>query len=211
MISVDKFLPHVVPYADGVPQEIARRAVVKAAHELCVHSLVWQVESDWEGVCSCDDTVRFCVPEECVVIKVMDVTFNGWRLKMTNANQIGSDHHHLAWVGRTCYPLAVIQPSLGAVKLVPWPKEHGWVRARLALAPSLDARCLPDDLYERFCPAIVNGTLADLKQMEGQTFSNVEAAMVYKELFAQGVRDARVEANRSLGRNTGKVPFRRIV
>lgn len=211
MISVDKLLPFIVPYADGVPQAVARKSIIKASQELCVHSLVWQVDSDYEGVCPCDGIVRFHVPEHCRVIKVMYVSFNKEPLKITNYDQLASENPQEDWRFRAGTPMAVVQPSLSSIRLVPWPDEHGVVVARLALAPSLDAKGLPDDLIERFWPVIVNGALADIMQIAGQTYTNPQSALTYRMLFQQGVRDARVEGQRNLGRSNGRVPYQRIL
>lgn len=81
----------------------------------------------------------------------------------------------------------------------------------MALAPTIDAKKVPDDIFKRFWETIVHGALADIKQIQGQSYSDPQAAITYKALFAQGVREAKNEAYRSFGRNVGKVAFQRIV
>lgn len=209
MIEIDKFCPFVLPYADGVPFQVARAAVIKSCVQFCTQSLVWQ-EDYPECIAHPGAFIEVPVPPCVKVVKIIRVSYNGRKLKGASRDELMSANTQDILVYRG-EPRLFYQVSLNTVRLLPAPVKHGIISITAALSPTLDAQTVPTDLYERFWPAIANGALADIKQIQGQTYTDTQAALVYKELFAQGVREAKNEAARSFGRAAGKVPFQRIV
>ena len=208
MKPVESLLSYVVPYADGVPKFVARQAIVKAAQQFCTQTLVWQ-EDYSEVVVHPGKFIEAPVPPYANVLKYMQVFYDGKELVAVSRDSLGAsgiDYRALEGQPRYYY-----QASLNTIRLVPEPEEHGVVRMTVALAPTLEAKELPDDLIQRFWPALVNGALADIKQTQGQSYSDPQAAVVYLQLFAQGVREAKNEAARSFGRGAGRVAYQRII
>lgn len=210
MISINRFLPFVVPYADSVPLAVARKAISKAANLFCTQSLIWQEELPLMKAHP-DAYAEIPVPsEQAVVVKIMEVSYNGIQLKNTTKDELKA--HNMLDVGLLHgMPRFFYQDGTNTIRFVPVPEKHGVVRLTVAFAPTVDAKKVPDDLFDRFWPAIANGALSDIKQIQGQSYSDPQAALAYKELFAQGIREAKNEAVRSFGRGAGRVAYQRIV
>lgn len=209
MTPVDKFLPFVLPYADSVPLPVARVAIAKAANQFCVQSLLWQEEYP-EVEVHPGKFVEIPVPKSAMVVKVMSVAYNGFRLTPTSRDELNSTNviDYRLFDG---LPKFFFQADLNVLRLVPEPVRHGALSIVVALAPSIEANEVPTSLYTRFWEAIANGALADIKQIQGQSYSDSNAALAYKALFQQGVREAKNEAVRSMGRTVGKVAYQRVV
>lgn len=209
MTPVDKFLPFVVPYADSVPLPMAKVAIAKAANQFCSQSLLWQEEYP-EVEVHPGKFVEIPVPKSAMVVKVMSVAYNGHRLTSTSRDELNSTNviDYRLFDGE---PKFFFQADLNVLRLVPEPVKHGVLSIVVALAPTLDASEVPTSLYTRFWEAIANGALADIKQVQGQSFSDPNAALAYKSLFQQGVREAKNEAVRSMGRTVGRVAYQRVV
>ncbi len=209
MISVDKFLSFIVPYADSVPDHVAKQATIKAANKFCTQTLIWQEEFP-VVVAHPGDYIRAPIPDWASIVKYMYVSYNGLKLNSTTRDAVLSANS--IDVGRLQgTPQVYYQASADSIRLVPASEKHGEVRMVIALTPSLSSDKVPSILFDRYFEAITNGALADIKQIQGQSYSDPQAAIVYKELFAQGVREAKNEAVRTLGRNAGRVNFQRIL
>lgn len=209
MIPVDKFLPFVLPYADSVPLPAAKVAIAKAANQFCSQSLLWQEEYP-EVEVHPGKFVEIPVPKSVMVVKVMSAAYDGLRLTSTSRDELNSTNaiDYRLFDGP---PKFFFQAAGNVLRLVPEPIKHGVLSVVVALAPTPEATEVPTSLYTRFWEAIANGALADIKQIQGQPFSDPKAALAYKSLFQQGVREAKNEAVRSLGRTVGRVAYQRVV
>lgn len=209
MTPVDKFLPFVLPYADSVPLPVARVAIAKAANQFCAQSLLWQEEYP-EVKVHPGKFVSIPVPKSAMVVKVMSVAYNGFRLTSTSRDELNSTNviDYRLFDGP---PKFFFQADLNELRLVPEPVKHGVLSIVVALAPTPESTEVPTSLYTRFWEAIANGALADIKQVQGQSYSDPNAALAYKALFQQGVREAKNEAVRSMGRTVGRVAYQRVV
>jgi hypothetical protein len=205
MTELDKFLPHIMPYADSVPKEVVRQALVRTANSFYTRTLLWKENLDID-VKAGDWDVDIPVPENSYAVRIMDAWFGTDQLFeseffMCHPSCLESEQPLKAYVFN----------QFNSIKLMASPKKDGVIKATVALAPTTDATELPDEAYNRFLEVIVRGTLADVFQMAGQPWSNPQLSAGYLQFFIQGVREGRVEADRRCGRNTGFIKPLRIV
>ncbi len=135
MISVDKFLSFIVPYADSVPDHVAKQATIKAANKFCTQTLIWQEEFP-VVVAHPGDYIRAPIPDWASIVKYMYVSYNGLKLNSTTRDAVLSANS--IDVGRLQgTPQVYYQASADSIRLVPASEKHGEVRMVIALTPGL--------------------------------------------------------------------------
>lgn len=208
---VDDFISYVAPYCDGLPRAIARVVIRRVITEFFTRTLAWQEHTSELVTLPGLSVHRIPIPHGTSVVRFLQVFFDGRPLQSQSVSMLNTLVRDLDWRVTRGVPRYYVALSDGGVELVPCPDKRGVLSAVVAVAPRRDADEYPDFVFERWEKPIVYGVLADVKQMQGQPWSNPAEAMTYQTLYAAEVRGALVEADRTEGRNTGRVLPPRIL
>lgn len=182
MSTFDTFMTHVRPWAPGVSDPAAHKAIRLAAIEFCERTKLWK----WED--TFDVTLEDCIggiftPAGSVIHDVETVIYGtkellpratrdldrlvpGWRTNETGGG----------------IPAYYTQIDQGTLKLVP--AAAGTVTLVIRLKPEQEATDLPDFLGNEYREVIAWGALARLLTVPGQSYSAPDLAAYYDSKFS---------------------------
>jgi len=197
------FLPDVVPFASDCPEIVALQQVRNAAIEFCRRTDYVRHEPSLISVQQGVNTYALTTPSETEVMRLMGAYFKGRRMSAISEDALRARYMQ-DWRDQVGTPAYFLQFEPKTLVIVPKPEvaEASALRLLVSLRPTRTSQSCPDELYESFVEVIAAGARARLYEMRGQSFYDPDAAAFYRGRFMQGVSDARVERNRSLGRPT---------
>ncbi|CAB4134871.1 hypothetical protein UFOVP275_27 [uncultured Caudovirales phage] len=182
-ITIDSFLPEVRPWAPGVPDATAFKAIRGAAIEFCERTKLWKYESTTPVLSTDPATSAISTPTDSSVFDIevslfdnkelvpkaprdLDAIFEGWR---TGAIGTGA-------------PLYITQIEQNKMTMVPQSYADGSLYLCLRLKPSQTALTMPDFLKD-YSECIGWGALGRILTVPGQSYSNPELATYYTGRF----------------------------
>ena len=181
MSSLDTFLGHVRPYAPGVPDPAAYKAIRLAAIEFCERTRLWKFEDDYDvSVDDCNSGIF--TPNGSVLHDIEIVLFNGTELHPSTTRDL--DRREKGW--RTGdlgggLPKWYTQIDQSTLRIVPAMEGHLYVCFRLK--PTQDATDLPEFISREYTEVIAWGALGRLLTIPGQSYSNPDLAQYYSAKF----------------------------
>lgn len=182
MSSLDSFLPYVRPWAPGVPDPTAYKAIRQAAVEFCERTRLWKFEDDYD-VTEQDCNSGILTPSGSILHDIEVVMFDGRELLPATPTDL--DRMEKGWrtgdlgSGLPRYYTQIDQNTLRIV-----PAYAGHVYVCLRLKPSLDATDLPDFIGSEYSEVIGWGALSRVLTVPGQSYSNPDLGMFYATKFA---------------------------
>lgn len=183
MSTLDTFLSYVRPWAPGVSDPTAYKAIRAAAIEFCERTFLWK----WEE--SLTVTVEGCnagiaVPAGAQVHDIEVVKFNGRELAPKSTRDL--DRLMPDWRGAAYEPSGLpsyyTQIEQNTLRVVP--AMAGSLYLCLRLKPAQDATDLPDFLAAEYRETIGWGALARILTIPGQSYTNPELGAFYAGKFA---------------------------
>lgn len=209
MSALDTFLPEVRPWAPGVPDVVAYKAIRNAAVEFCQRTRLWKWESTVAVLATDDATRAITIPTGSEIIDFEAVLWDG--LKLTPKSTEELDGILPGWrtglIGPGV-PQHITQVNEDTLRLVPAPMQDGSLYLCLRLQPAQNATTLPD-FMDKHREALGWGALARLLMTPGQSYTNPELAMAYGARFearlntksqagSRGQQNARIRTKSSL-------------
>lgn len=179
MISMDVFLPLMLPYAPGIALPAAYNALRQAAIEFCERTRLWRYEDSFDITAEeCDE---IAVPYGAELFEIERVRFNGAGLTPKSIGWL--DEHIPRWRDdeTSAAPQYVTQKDMGTIAL--YPRAAGHVDVAVWLRPAEDATELPDFLGAHYRKDIANGALAHALVTPNQPFTDPNMAMFYGQTF----------------------------
>lgn len=178
MIDLDVFLPSILPYAPGVAEPTALKAVVVAAQRFCERTRLWR-DTDQFAV-SADSCDVVCTPPDAVLFEIESARFNDQKLDAVSLDWL--DRHHTDWRNRTGDAASwITQFTPGSVRVVPI--CSGTLSLSTVLRPADEAESLPDFLGALYRTTIADGALAEILMTPGRMFTDVARASFYQKRF----------------------------
>lgn len=185
MSAIDVFLTEVRPWAPGVPDPVAFKAIRGAAIEFCERTRLWRFEDDYDV--TAEDMGEIFTPAGSVLHDIelvkwedrelhpistrdLDVKVPRWRTEPTEEGGL---------------PTYVTQLSMNSIRIVPALAGHLYVCFRLK--PDPNTMQVPDFLVAEFKEVIGWGALGRLLTIPGQSYSSPDLATYYKGLFEQKI------------------------
>lgn len=183
MSTLDSFLPEVRPWAPGVPDATAYKALRSAAIEFCERTKLWKYESTTAVLSTDPATSTIVTPTDSVVFDIevalfeeveldpkatrdLDAILQGWR-----TGELG-----------TGQPQYITQIEQNTLTLVPAPSADGDLYLCLRLKPSQTATTLPSFMSD-YAECLGWGALGRILTVPGQSYSNPELATYYTARF----------------------------
>lgn len=182
MSSLDTFLSYVRPWAPGVSDQAAFKAIRHAAIEFCDRTRLWKYEDDYDvTLAECDSGIF--TPSGSVVRDIEIVLFNGKELIPSATRDL--DRTEKGW--RTGdlgsgLPRFYTQIDQSTLRIVPAMAGHLYICLRLK--PSQDATDLPDFLANEYRECIGWGALGRILTVPGQSYSSPDLGTYYAQKFA---------------------------
>jgi len=179
MKDIDAFLPGILPFAPGCATPTAYFGIRQAAIEFCERTRLWRYEDSFPV--EVDDCDAICVPFGAVVHEIERVLFNGQPLEPKSTQWL--DQNQNGWRANplTGTPHYVSQIAPDTLTIVP--KMAGTASLYLWLKPSQDATELPDFIEQQYRETIAMGALHRILLIPNQSFTNIEMAGAYGQLF----------------------------
>lgn len=201
-VTYDTFFPEVLPYVRDCPEFVALNAIRNACMEFCDKTLLWrelldditivpnQAEYDLDIVTTGAGLASVITAQIGKTVLIPSATeqlnalFGGdWRTLGGPVNYIMHDDHEtirLVMVPSTTYndPLSIM----------------------CALRPLKSSIKVGKVIYERYAEVIGFGARARLHDTPGQPYYDETAAKKFRTWFESGYGEAKIAANRALGR-----------
>lgn len=183
MSSLDSFLPEVRPWAPGVPDYTAFKAIRNAAIQFCERTRLWKWETTQPVLAAAPATFAIPMPAGSAVIELEIAKFGDAELEPESTEDL--DDILPGWrtdtIG-TGMPRYITQIEQNTLRLVPAPMEDGSLYLCLRLKPSQTANQLPDFLND-YAECIGWGALGRILTVPGQSYTNPDMATYYMSLF----------------------------
>ena len=185
MSSLDSFLGYVRPWAPGVPDPTAYKAIRGAAIEFCERTRLWKYEDDFAvSVDDCNSGIF--TPNGSVVHDIEVVMFNGQELRPVATRDL--DRLEKGWrTGDTTGGLPKYYTQIDQSTLRIVPALAGDLYLCLRLKPSQDTTEVPDFISREYNEVIGWGALGRILTIPGQSYSNLELATYYSGKFADKI------------------------
>lgn len=183
MSTLDTFLSYVRPWAPGVPDPTAYKAIRAAAIEFCERTRLWKYEDDF------DVTVEDCnsgifTPNGSQLHDIEVILFNGRELAPKATRDL--DRLVPDWrlsTAATGLPSYFTQIDQNTLRIVPAMAGHLYLCVRLK--PAQDAMDLPDFIANEYRETIGWGALGRILTIPGQSYTNPELGAFYAGKFAE--------------------------
>ena len=183
MSTLDSFLPEVRPWAPGVPDTTAYKALRGAAIEFCERTKLWKYESTIAVLSTDPATSTIATPTDSAVFDIEVALFDGSELKPKATRDL--DEIMGGWrtgdLG-TGIPQYITQVEQNKLTLVPQASADGSLYLCLRLKPSQTAMMLPTFLND-YAECLGWGALGRILTVPGQSYSNPELATYYTSRF----------------------------
>lgn len=185
MSSLDSFLGYVRPWAPGVPDPTAYKAIRNAVIEFCERTRLWKYEDDYDvSVDDCNSGIF--TPSNSIVHDIEVVLHNGQELKPAATRDL--DRLEKGWrTGETGggLPKYYTQIDQSTLRIVPAMEGHLYLCLRLK--PAQDAKDVPEFIAREYSEVIGWGALSRILTVPGQPYSNPELATYYSQKFTDKI------------------------
>lgn len=185
MSSLDSFLGYVRPWAPGVPDPTAYKAVRNAVIEFCERTRLWKFEDDYDVTEEqCNDGIF--TPNGAILHDIEVVLFNGQKLDPISTTDL--DRKEKGWRTNELgsgLPKFFTQIEQNTLRIVPAMAGHVYVCLRLK--PSKDTMDVPDFIANEYAETIGWGALGRILTVPGQSFSSPDLATYYAQKFTDKI------------------------
>ncbi len=183
MSTLDSFLGYVRPWAPGVPDPTAYKAIRGAAIEFCERTRMWKYESTLTVLSTDPTTSTITTPANSALFDIELALFDGRELTPKTARDV--DALAPGWrtdeLG-TGLPEYITQISQNTMTIVPGPAADGSLYLCLRLKPNQTTTTLPDFLSD-YAEYIGWGALGRLLTIPGQSYSSPDLGQFYAQKF----------------------------
>lgn len=206
MLSLDVFLPRLLPSVPGCTDPLARQALLDAAIEFCEQTQIVRVITDPQPVSADVASYSVDIPSSQRVTLVQHAWYGNRELKPAPSEIISNAKFYNGTAsGPDAVPAYFYEGAVGEVQVYPIPGSlaNQSLVFRVATKPSRSATQVENVLYEDWAEAIVAGARERLHAIPDVPFSSANAMATAMALFNQGISRARSEAQR--GRIRGSI------
>lgn len=205
-VPYDNFLPEVLPYVMGCPENVALTAIRSACIEFCEHSLYLQQALTPISVVAATAEYTVDVPAGYVLNKIMSLSLGTNPLKEVGLLDLEAMFGP-AWDQRVGTPVAYLQLDAEKILLVPKPDfdQEDQLQGRISLRPTRASTTIDGVIFERWAEVIAFGARARLHDTPSQQYYDAVQAKKFRAWFESGYGDALIEINKGMTRNVQTV------
>lgn len=192
MTALNRFGLDIAMDIVGAPMPLIEREVRFTAVEFCDYTLTWRVSLDDIDVVGGTGEYELTVPANSRVVTIVYAGHDGAKLMPTT--EVALDDDHDGWrTSKSSKAAWYYLPDRTRIRIVLTPDAAGTLEAAVALAPTQDAKVLPDMLYNEHLESIRKGTLARMLAVPGKAWSNPAMAAYYLNAFDRAKRKEKAE------------------
>lgn len=191
----DEFVPRVLPWTSGCPDQVVVQHVVQAARDFCERTSVWTVISDPLLTSVGLALYPLDLDEQQERVKLIDAWVDNRRTKVVDS-RLGR-----ALARRGCGSFLYLEGPLD-IAVYPAPTADGKeVVVQMAVKPTLAADEWPDDLAE-YVLDISYGAISTLSRLPKKEWTDRQQAADYRLEFENRVSSVAIKAAQGFtGRN----------
>lgn len=199
-MTLDDFLPYVLPRAKGCPPLLATQMLRLALIELCKRSLVWREYQTAVQTVADQTAYSYGVPTGATgqqVVKLLGLQLAGVDVSVVEADKGKA----LDDAGSVC---VYAYGTLSGFQLRPAQAADLDVVTYSAVAPSLTATTIPDS-FGRYVEGIAFGALKRLREMPDMEFSSAAGLAGASERWEDCIAEATADALHGFARTSPRV------
>jgi hypothetical protein len=201
MADSSLWIPEILPEVPGCNDLAIERAVNRAANILCSKARLWlyfDEDTLGEGEFSIELLNK---PTSSHVVAIDQVEWAGVQLEPKDTRWL--DEHAYGWRDGRLEGSPQYYSQLATDTLVLVPCEPGTVRYWLYVTPTIDARSLPDFLWNDYREEVRIGALSSLLMMGGKSWTNPQLSESLRVRFENDV--AKATRRRTMGHQRAPV------
>jgi len=184
----DDVLPLITPEVPTCPEATIKEYLPIVASNFFARTHLWRVNIDGYSTIIDEPMYNICAPYfDSVVESVQWITVDDKKMTHTDERLVNPEY-----LDRTGQPTHFWVKDDTSIRLFYTPDQVWTVKGEVVLKPKRTARGIPGWVYETWIDEIVSGTLYRLCKLQNKDWSNPEFAALHKNLYEQGVTDARI-------------------
>jgi len=169
--------PYVMPYLPGCPQPTAEIHIKLAAIEFCRRTLCWQKTLDPVISNGIDNLVDLETDPSTQIVKIKSVSVGGSDWSLTDSSVglalIRSGSQESFCFTQDNLTLQVQPVQVAGVEIV----------VDVALAPSITANSIPNEISNAYVQDIAKGAVDSLTRLPNTEWSDVAVSQMYQQMF----------------------------
>lgn len=211
-VSLDVFLPDIMPFVRDCPELVARQAVRNALIEFCNKSQWWLDDQYTLSVVTGQNNYELDPVADTDVVTLAEVRYNGRLLVAKSPDQLDAMFNQ-DWRSVNGDPRYYTRIDPAEIVLVPCPQSSlvDGLALSLILRPSRDAAFVSEEFYRRWSEEIGLGARARLHEIPNYPFSDATLAATCRARFNNAINLAIIERNQGQTRGPIAVTFGRFV
>jgi hypothetical protein len=175
---------YVRPECQGAPEFLIERAVRDSVIDFCIRTDVYIADPLNLAIVADTNSYSLTIPSQAELNRVIDVYDNQFALRPMSYTALlkvlGNEVERAS-------PKYYAQRDNTVLYFAPIPNAARTLRVLYSLKPSSDSTSIPDTIGLEYRETIVHGAIYRLQMMNGQPFTNGQAAMMNKQLFDRQV------------------------
>ena len=208
-VPVKLFVPYIKPLAEKCPDYIIESEVARTVGDICRKTGCLTTTAEVKTQAGrCEYMLNS--PEGLEVDMVRHCYVDGMEIPAQTFDN-GSQAYGGDWRNTSGKPLCYTFRHRNHLTLIPVPDREYSVRADVTSFIAPDSELIPDMFLTAYLDTVVNGALARIHQLAGQTFASAELAVLYEQRYAVGLNQIKIDATRDFTRTSGRVHFNRII
>lgn len=189
MTAYANMLNNVAIAAPMCPQPLMLNAMQRAAQDFFTRSRAWHVQLDDLYVTPKLRDIDVEHPTGARIVSMLNAEFGGNPLTVKTSRQL--DDLVPEWKSTAVGdPKYITQLSTELIRLAPHPETKGRLSIEAALAPTLTATSIPDELAAEYQTALEHGTSAILLAVPKKDWTDGNLAMYHSAQFEKAITDA---------------------
>jgi hypothetical protein len=196
----DKILPLVTPDIPGCPEESIKTALAAISADFCARTHLWR--TDIEDQTTVIDQALYEVTDCAVIESVLWVLVDDKELVHIDERNVRKED-----LDRKGVPTHFWVVDDTQIRLFPIPDSELSIEVRVALKPSRTAKGVESWIYETWADVLASGAVYRLARVPGKEWSNPDLAAMHKNLYEQGVTNARIRDLRNVQKKVQMRPF----
>lgn len=211
LVSIDKFVPYVQPYADKCPAFAIRRAVRDTIIDLAERVGTSTLRFSLDAVAG-EHTYELDLPYGTEVDQLRKVVCGNTVLKATNRDLLSHEYPNTDWKdipGTPRFYMCTDDPRF--VSIIPAPAKPETLTFEAKIRFCRDATEFPSEYYERYVEVVGAGALTRLLAIPGQTFTDLGAAAQWAQIYAARLNEIQINTLRDFTNEAGRVVYRDVL
>ncbi len=195
-MTLDEFLPHLLPDLPGCPDTLVKQQLLFACIEFCTETHAWNEIQDPITVIDKTYEIDVETPRDSRIVAVKDVWAANRKLRPVTMDQLFEriPNWQTAEGSEPTYYNASI--DYRTIRIFPKPigANRQTITMRVAYAPTMGATTIPDELAIRFWDGLIGGAKARLMVTPGKSWTNPALAQYNRQLFDDAILKAKIAA-----------------